>query len=87
MDTLQVCQVMDAVSVLGYQPSAHFLHSVLKHTRIYNLRNTSHTKLAGLARSLERLGLKPSWGFLQVSTLCFFVPDRGPGSSSLECVQ
>ncbi|KAG2444139.1 hypothetical protein HYH02_009079 [Chlamydomonas schloesseri] len=72
-DTRGVCDLMAALARLPRPtrangaprpPHPDFVVGVLRSTRIYNLRNTSPSRLAALAGSLAVVGIRPDFGFL-----------------------
>ncbi|GIL96833.1 hypothetical protein Vretimale_2505 [Volvox reticuliferus] len=77
-DTRGVCDLMDALArvprplvpaprngELRPRPlHPDFVAGVLRSTRIYQLRNTSPSRLAALAGALATLGVRPDFGFL-----------------------
>lgn len=72
-DTRGVCDLMAALARLPRPlrpngvprpPHPDFVAGVLRSTRIYNLRNTSPSRLAALAGSLAVVGIRPDFGFL-----------------------
>ncbi|KAG2436844.1 hypothetical protein HXX76_006364 [Chlamydomonas incerta] len=72
-DTRGVCDLMAALARLPRPtapngvprpPHPEFVVGVLRSTRIYNLRNTSPSRLAALAGSLAVVGIRPDFGFL-----------------------
>ncbi|GLI69605.1 hypothetical protein VaNZ11_014272, partial [Volvox africanus] len=77
-DTRGVCDLMDAFARVprplvpapggaGLRPRPlhpDFVAGVLRSTRIYQLRNTSPSRLAALAGALATLGVRPDFGFL-----------------------